>query len=349
MQAIQFSGPGQIEPIDIPSPGAPGVGEALVATSTMGVCGTDISAYLGRFPFFEFPRIPGHELGVEVLEVGGGVTNVRVGERCAVEPYMNCGHCYACRRGATNCCERLSVIGVMENGGLCEQFLIPAAKLHPSAELSFEQLALVETLGIGCHAVNRADIQPGQSTLVIGVGPIGLAALEFARLAGGKITVMDTQATRLDFVRATYGVERCVDASAISPAALQQTLLDLTAGDGHPVVIDATGNKSSMATAIGYVAHGGTLVFLGLTRENISFPQPEMHRREIQIKASRNALPADFARIIGLIAAGSIDTGPWVTHRTSFAEMPNTFESFTKPETGVIKAMIDVASAGPGR
>ncbi len=121
----------------------------------MGICGSDISGYLGKMPFFRYPRIPGHELGVEVLEVGAGVTHVHPGDRCSVEPYMNCGVCYACRKGNSNCCEKLNVIGVMIDGGLCERFLMRADKLHPSTTLSFDQLALVETLAIGCHATDR--------------------------------------------------------------------------------------------------------------------------------------------------------------------------------------------------
>ncbi|MEJ2522529.1 MAG: alcohol dehydrogenase catalytic domain-containing protein, partial [Gammaproteobacteria bacterium] len=140
--------------------------------------GTDLSCYLGKFPFFDLPRIPGHELGVEVLATGPDVEEVKQGERCSIEPYMNCGTCYACRRGATNCCQNLKVIGVMMDGGLCESFLVRADKLHPSSKLSYDQLALVETLAIGCHANDRGAPDRGDHALIIGTGPIGLATLE---------------------------------------------------------------------------------------------------------------------------------------------------------------------------
>ena len=343
MRAIQFASPRTARLIDVPAPAAPGPGEALVRTLSMGVCGTDVSAFLGKFPFFQFPRIPGHELGVEVLALGEGVDGPAVGARCAVEPYLNCGECYACRRGASNCCERLSVIGVMEDGGLCERFVIPAAKLHPSASLSFEQLALVETLGIGCHAIARAQPVAGERLLIVGVGPIGLSALEFARLADADVTVVDTQPSRLQFCRRTYRLENCVDAAATG--GLREQLRDLTAGDLYPVVVDATGNSTAMVASLDYVAAGGTLVFLGLTRDQISFAQPAMHKPEIQIRASRNALPRDFTRIIELIDGGAIDTAAWVSHRAAFAEVPFAFESFTRPESGVVKAIIDVSGA----
>jgi len=177
MRAIQFVEPKSIAFIDINAPGKPGHGQALVRTHRMGVCGTDISCYLGKFPFFAFPRIPGHELGVEVLEVGEGVTHVAAGDACAVEPYMNCGECFPCRKGSGNCCVNLKVIGVMCDGGLCEQFLIRADKLHPSKKLTFDQLALVETLAIGCHANDRGAPTQGEHALIIGAGPIGLSTL----------------------------------------------------------------------------------------------------------------------------------------------------------------------------
>ncbi|MFM8222184.1 MAG: alcohol dehydrogenase catalytic domain-containing protein, partial [Planctomycetaceae bacterium] len=130
---------------------------------------------LGKMPFFSYPRIPGHELGVEVLAVGPEVTQVVPGDRCAVEPYINCQVCHACKRGHTNCCEKHQTLGVHCDGGLRPQFLVPARKLHKSQTLAYEQLALVETLAIGCHAVARSQLQPQESCLVVGAGPIGLA------------------------------------------------------------------------------------------------------------------------------------------------------------------------------
>ena len=260
MRAIQISEKETLKPIDIDPPESPGAGQALVRTHRMGVCGTDISCYLGKFPFFDFPRIPGHELGVEVVQVGTGVDNVKPGDRCSVEPYMNCGECYACRRGAFNCCQSLKVIGVMMDGGLCESFLVRADKLHPSSQLSFDQLALVETLAIGCHANDRGAPQGGDHALIIGMGPIGLATLEFARLTDATISVMDMNPARLDFVRENYGIENTVlfkgDGSEL------EHMQRITSGDMYQVITDATGNKHSMAGALGFIAPTGRLVYV---------------------------------------------------------------------------------------
>jgi alcohol dehydrogenase len=340
MKAIRLEVPRSFEYFEMEAPRRPSAGEVLVRTHCVGICGTDISSYLGKFPFFAYPRIPGHELGVEVLEVGPNVTNVKPGDRCSVEPYINNAGSFASRKGFSNCCQDLQVLGVHTDGGLREQFLIRADKLHISSSLTFEQLALVETLAIGCHAINRAVPRPGEHLLIIGAGPIGLAVLEFARLAHGKITVMDMNADRLGFCRRTYRVENTVpfqgDGSEL------EAMKQITAGELYPVVIDATGSAASMSQALNYVAHGGTLVYVGITMQDITFPHRLMHVREATLKASRNALPDDFRRIIRLIEEGRIDTKPWITHRTSFGELRDVFDSYTRPETGVIKAMVSL-------
>ncbi|MEZ6132576.1 MAG: zinc-binding alcohol dehydrogenase family protein [Planctomycetaceae bacterium] len=341
MKAIQLQKPRHFEYVDIADPGRPGPGQAMVRTHRMGICGTDISGFLGKMPFFSYPRIPGHELGVEVVAVGDGVTNVQVGDRCSVEPYMNCGMCYACRKGNGNCCETLNVIGVMVDGGLCERFLIRAEKLHPSNRLSMEQLALVETLAIGCHANDRGNPQRGDHALIIGAGPIGLATLEFARLTGASITVMDMNADRLAFCRTNYNIDHTIEFKG--DGSEMEQVLAATNGDKYAVVTDATGSNKSMSNALTYVAHTGSLVYVGITTQEVSFLHPTLHKPEITLKASRNALPSDFGRIIALIENGTINTDPWITHRTTFDTVVADFERLTKPETGVIKAVITVA------
>lgn len=340
MRAIQIAAPKQLQRIEIPEPEAPGPGMALVRTHRMGVCGTDVSCYLGKFPFFDFPRIPGHELGVEVLALGPGVEHLSVGDRCSVEPYLNCGTCYACRKGAGNCCTQLKVIGVMMDGGLCDRFVMRADKLHPSKKLTMDQLALVETLAIGCHACQRSKASQNDRVLLIGAGPIGIATLEFVRLTGAQISVMDMNASRLDFVEHTYGIKNriCVSASDSALEAARR----FTDGDLYDIVIDATGNPHSMSGALQFVAPTGTLVYVGITQEQIAFKHPALHRPEISLLASRNALPKDFPYIISLIEKGTIKTDPWITHRTTFEDVVRDFDGFTRPETGVLKAVIEL-------
>lgn len=342
MNAIQLEQPRQFRRIEIPEVAGPGPGEAQVRVLRVGICGTDISGYLGKMPFFSYPRIPGHELGVEVLAVGPGVTHLQAGDRCSVEPYMNCQQCYSCRRGATNCCEQLKVLGVMMDGGLTERMNLPARKLHPANRLSPEQCALVETLAIGCHAVNRGNPQAAETVLVIGAGPIGLSVIEFARLSGARTIVMDLSEARLTFVRDRMGIPDTIlskgDGSEL------ELLRQKTDGSLAQVVIDATGSHQSMGAALQYCSFTGRLVYVGITQAEVSFPHaPIMHRREITVLASRNALPPDFTRIIGLIESGRIDTRPWITHQAGFNELIQVFPEWIKPETRVIKAVVHVA------
>ncbi|HWB08418.1 MAG TPA: zinc-binding alcohol dehydrogenase family protein [Pirellulales bacterium] len=338
MKAISLESPKQFKRIDVAAPPKPAEGEALVRVHNVGICGTDIGGYLGKMPFFSYPRIPGHELGVEVMDVGPDVINVRPGDRCSVEPYINCQKCYACVRGHTNCCEKHQTLGVHCDGGLRPRFIVPARKLHISRKLTYEQLALVETLAIGCHAVDRSALQAEESCLIIGAGPIGLATLEFAKLTGAKIIMLDVNADRLEFCRRVMGVAHTIQISD----KLEAELRELTDGHMPDVVIDATGNSTSMSNAFGLISHAGRLVFVGITTDEVRFRHPVFHRPEGTLLCSRNALSRDFSRIIGLIEEGRLDTGPWITHRAAFDELIDVFPAYTRPETGVIKAVVEV-------
>jgi 2-desacetyl-2-hydroxyethyl bacteriochlorophyllide A dehydrogenase len=341
MKAIQLEQPQSFRLIEIPNPPAPEPGEALVRIQRVGICGTDFSGYLGRMPFFSYPRIPGHELGVEVLATGAGVANVKPGDRCSVEPYMNCGGCFSCRRGQGNCCESLKVLGVMIDGGLCEQLLVPARKLHPSGKLAFEQLALVETLAIGRHAVNRAQPQPGDNVLVIGAGPIGLAVMEFTKLSGARTIALDLAESRLKFVREKMSIPDTVQVRG--DGAELEELKAMTGGALAQVVIDATGSNESMSRSLNYASFTGRVVYVGITQQEITFAHaPIMHRRELTLLASRNALPADFTSIIELIENGKIDTRPWISHQAAFLKMIEEFPRWLDPKAGVIKAIVQV-------
>jgi 2-desacetyl-2-hydroxyethyl bacteriochlorophyllide A dehydrogenase len=337
MKTIILQQPGEFIRTETAAPEGIGPGEALVRVRRVGICGTDLHAFRGRQPFFSYPRILGHELGVEILAIGPNSAGLKPGDHCAVEPYLNCGHCIACRRGKTNCCVSLAVLGVHTDGGMREIIRVPDHKLHRSDKLTLEQLALIETLGIGAHAVQRAAIEAGETVLVIGAGPIGLAVMQFAVPAGARVLVMDINETRLEFCRRRMGVERTILAG---PDALAE-IRELTGNDLPTVVFDATGNPNSMAAAFEYVSHGGKLIFVGLFQGDMTFNDPHFHRREISLLATRNSTSADFRHIIGLMESGAIDTSPWITHRAAADEMIAQFPSWLEPATGVIKAVVE--------
>lgn len=334
MKAIVLEKPGRFLNVNAPEAEAPGPDEALVAVRQVGICGTDLHAFRGRQPFFSYPRILGHELGVEVLSVGDGVESIAPGDRCAVEPYLNCGTCIACRNGKANCCENLKVLGVHVDGGMRERFVVPAHKLHTSSNLALEQLALVETLGIGAHAVDRAQVQPGERVLVIGAGPIGLSVIQFAQVAGAQIALLEMNARRMDFARAHFEIAH---AFATPEGHL---LREMLGGDFPTAVFDATGNAQSMHGAFQFVANGGRLIFVGLVQADITFNDPEFHRREMTLLATRNARAADFSRIVALMEQGVVNTQPWITHRVGFDALIDVFPLWLQPEQGVVKAMM---------
>jgi 2-desacetyl-2-hydroxyethyl bacteriochlorophyllide A dehydrogenase len=334
MLQILLEKPGQFAAVDGPEPTlAPG--DALVRVHRVGVCGTDLHAFAGKQPFFSYPRILGHELGVEVIDPGSEPHGLKRGDRCSVEPYVNCGRCIACRRGKPNCCSELRVLGVHADGGMRPLFALPARKLHPSKKLDYDQLALVETLGIGAHAVERAQIQPDDFVLVIGAGPIGLSVIQFALVTGAKLAVMDISDTRLAFCREKLGV-----AHTLSPAEGAARLKEI-GGDLPTIVIDATGNAKSMAGTFDLAAHGGRIVFVGLFQGDVTFSDPNFHRRELTLCGSRNALPETFRHIISLVESGRVDTKPWITHRFALNETPGRFPEIAR-DPSVLKAVIAV-------
>jgi 2-desacetyl-2-hydroxyethyl bacteriochlorophyllide A dehydrogenase len=338
MMQIVLDQPGNFLVSNGPRPAA-APGEALVRVHRVGICGTDLHAFAGRQPFFTYPRILGHELGVEILDPGDDAGQLRAGDRCAVEPYLNCGQCIACRRGTPNCCVALKVLGVHIDGGMRPLLAVPARKLHRSESLGYDQLALVETLAIGAHAVERAAIRPDDVVLVIGAGPIGLGVSQFAALAGGTVVVMDVSKPRLTFCRDQIGVAHVVEAG---PEAATQ-LRAIAGGDLPTVVIDATGNPTSMTATFDLVAHGGRVVFVGLFQGSLTFDDPNFHRREITLLASRNALPGTFRDVITLIESDRLDTRPWITHRLELAATPGQFKAIAGTP-GLIKAVISVPS-----
>lgn len=341
MKTIILNEPGTFSLTETEYPAQPGPAEALVKIHRVGICGTDLHAFRGRQPFFSYPRILGHELGVEILALGQSEQDMglKVGDICCVEPYLYCGTCIACRRGKTNCCTQMQVLGVHTDGGMREQIIIPASKLHLANNVPTDHLALVEMLCIGAHAVRRADFEAGEWALVIGVGPIGLSTAQFAKLAGAKVIAMDMSDQRLDFCQRELGIEHTVNAQNDPVGQIQK----LTNGDMPTVVFDATGSPQSMNASFNYVAHGGKLVFVSLVQADISFNDPYFHAHEITLLSSRNATSHDFKWVIQNLEEGHINLSSWITHRATPEALIDEFPTWPQPETGVIKAMLEFA------
>jgi 2-desacetyl-2-hydroxyethyl bacteriochlorophyllide A dehydrogenase len=311
---------------------------AIIKIKRIGICGTDLHAFEGKQPFFTYPRILGHELAGELEDVDG-VTDFRPGEIATFIPYLHCGSCVACRKGKTNCCVNLKVYGVHIDGGMVEYLEVPAQLLVHGDGLSFDELALVEPLAIGAHAVRRAQVNAGEFVLVCGAGPIGLGAMEFARVAGGRIIALDVNEKRLAFCKEKLDVAYTLNALS---GNVREQLLDITSGDMPTLVMDATGNREAINAAFQYMSHGARYVLIGLQRGDVSFSHPEFHKREGTLMSSRNATREDFQFVMQAMASGKINPKIYITHRVKFSSVKDEFEKWLDPSTGVIKAMVDV-------
>ena len=338
MKAIVLEQPGKLKLRDVAAPGAAGPDQALVRVKRVGICGTDLHAFGGNQNFFSYPRVMGHELAVEVIDIGATDANLayEVGDLCCVIPYLNCGACIACRRGKSNCCAQMQVLGVHIDGGMREQFSVPVDKLLKADGVPLEQLALVEMLCIGAHAAKRARINPGENALVIGAGPIGLATAQFAKIAGAEVMMMEVNQRRLDFCEEVLGIDKRIDARGDAIGQVK----DMLGGELPTLVFDCTGSAKSMHAAFDYVAHGGSLVLVGHITGDITFSDPHFHSHELTLLASRNATPEDFAWVIDCLRAGEVNLGPWITHRATPEGIVADFPTWLDPATGVIKAML---------
>jgi len=324
MRQVVLNAPGELVERQVDRP-VPRPGEVLVRIQRVGVCGSDFHAFAGSHPIYTYPRVLGHELAGEIVEVPRNGTELKVGDKCAIDPYINCGKCAACLSGRTNCCEQLRLYGVHVDGGMQGLLPVRADLLHKSKTLSFDQLALIETLGIGAHAVNRSKLRNGESALVIGTGPIGLAVIQFAKIEGADVHFVELSPWRREFAEHTCA----------RPLVNQNQLFD--------VVFDATGSAASMAASLNRVAPTGRLVYVGLTKEPVVIDDATFHRREVTIYASRNSC-AQFPRIIEMIEKGQIDIKPWITDRMALAEVPSRLKELPGKST-LIKALVELGES----
>lgn len=337
MNALVCKEPGSFEYITKEKPVAE-KGKAILKVKRIGICGTDLHAFEGTQPYFVYPRILGHELGCEVVDVDPS-SGFSVGERVTLIPYFNCGECIACRNGLPNCCAAINVFGVHVDGGMMEYISVPVSALLHGGDMSFDELALVEPLAIGAHGIRRAGVKPGEFVLVIGAGPIGLGIMEFGRIAGGKVIAMDVNENRLNFCREKLKVEYTIN--PLKEDATER-LKEITNGDMPTVVIDATGNQKAINAAFLYMAHGARYVLVGLQKGELIVSHPEFHKREATLMSSRNATTEDFDHVMNSMRNKLVDPATYITHRVQFSEVKDNFESWLDPKNGVIKAMVEM-------
>ena len=335
MKTLICNSPGHLEYGEINKPGIT-KHQALLKIKHVGICGTDLHAFEGTQPFFNYPRILGHELAAEFIAADGD-TDFKSGEIVTIIPYFYCGICVACHTGKTNCCVNIKVFGVHMDGGMAEYVSVPSYSLVHGNGLSSESLALIEPLAIGAHAVRRCAVKPGEFVLVVGAGPIGLGTIEFARIAGGQVIALDINDARLSFCKEKLKVDYAINAST---STVVEQLKEITNGDMPTVVIDATGSLIAINNAFQFMAHTARYVLVGLQKGDISFNHPEFHKREATLMSSRNATREDFELVLKAIANGWVDPSSYITHRIAFRDVKRDFASWLNPYNGVIKAMV---------
>jgi 2-desacetyl-2-hydroxyethyl bacteriochlorophyllide A dehydrogenase len=329
--------PGNFEYWQAPDP-ISASGQVLLNIRRIGICGTDLHAFEGVQPYFQYPRILGHELAADLI--GGDIpSGFEQGQALTIMPYFNCGQCQSCRGGRSNCCVNLQVFGVHIDGGMRQQVLVPSTVLLAADGLSYDQLALVEPLAIGAHAVNRAQVQEGDQILVMGAGPIGLGVAVYAKLAGGKVTMTDINKDRLTFAQQHAFADQALNAL---DADLLEKIRDQHHGEMPSVVFDATGSLTAIQNGFKFLAHGGRYVLVGLQKGDISFSHPEFHKREATLMSSRNATRKDFEQVIRSIRQRAFDPLVMITHRSKFEDAAAQFPQWLKLPELVVKVMIEL-------
>ena len=313
-------------------------GEVLLKIERVGICGTDYHIYEGQQPFLNYPRVIGHELSATVVETSTS-SRFQIGQQVVINPYIACGTCHACKIGKPNCCMNIAVLGVHRDGGMSEFISLPERNLILADGLTLDEAATVEFLAIGAHAVRRSGVSNGAKALVVGAGPIGLGAAIFAQIAGAKVTLVDRDKDRLSLASAATGITNTVIVDANASAAIMQA----SDGDGFDAVFDATGNRASMEQSFAYVAHGGTYVFVGLIKGDITFSDSEFHKREMTLMGSRNATAIDFDNVIAAIKSKKVPIQKLLTHRTTLNKVVSDLPFWSSNKNGLIKALVEIS------
>lgn len=311
-------------------------GEALLKIKKVGICGTDLHAYAGRQPFFTYPRILGHELAAEVVAIAPNTRELKPGDMVVVMPYVGCKTCYACRNGKTNCCTNIKVLGVHTDGGMQELISVPVDLLLPAKGLASNAIAIVEPLAIGAHAIRRAQLQKGETIVVVGCGPIGIGILSLSKLMGVSVIAIDTNQGRLNYAQEKFGIENIV----LGGSGAVEAVRKITGGDMAAAVFDATGNRLALESGTDFMAHGGRYVLVGLSKGILEFEHPKLHAKETSLLCSRNATMEDFEQVIGILGKGRFPLNAYITHEVNFKDMIAHFDSWADPASGVMKALV---------
>ncbi|MGE7684207.1 zinc-binding alcohol dehydrogenase family protein [Peribacillus simplex] len=336
MKAVQVRKAHELIIQEVEKPRISNSTDVLVKVKRVGICGSDMHIYHGTNPLATLPRVVGHEVAGEVVEIGQGVANIKVGDHVVVEPISYCGECYACRKGRQNVCEKLSVFGVHEDGGMREWFVLPEKQLHVvDSALAWEEIVLAEPYTIGAQAVWRGEVEEGETVLIQGAGPIGICILKMAKLQGASVMITDLSDERLEFAKES-GADIIVHAGK---EVVQKRVEEWTNGEGANVVIDAVCLPTTFELSFDVVSTAGRIVVLGFDERPSSVSQLPITKKEVSVKGSR--LQTDqFPKVVKLLNEGKLRHEGLVTHTFSLDDIQEAFNFVENHPEQVRKAII---------
>ncbi|MFT9598681.1 zinc-binding alcohol dehydrogenase family protein [Mesobacillus sp.] len=336
MKAVQIPEAMELVIQDLEQPAIKNPEDVLVKVKRVGICGSDMHIYHGTNPLATYPRIPGHEVAGEVVEVGSAVKNVKPGDHVVVEPIRYCGECYACRKGRPNVCKSLSVFGVHEDGGMRESFVLPEKQLHVvDPFLDWNEAVLAEPFTIGAQAVWRGGVEEGDTVLIQGSGPIGICILKMAKLQGAKVIMTDLEEERLAFAKEN-GADEVINAREVS---VEERVMELTVGEGPNVVIDAVCLPMTFELGVNVVSPAGTVVVLGFDERPSQIPQLPITKKEVTIVGSR-LQTNQFGKVVSLLNESKLKGNGFITHQFPLEQVKEAFTFVEKNPGEVRKAVI---------
>lgn len=334
MKALVIERPGEARVVEIAAPELD-PRHATMRVRRIGLCGTDLSTYLGKNPLVTYPRIPGHEVAATLERVPANELGLAGGMNVTMSPYTSCGVCSSCRQGRVNACKRNQTLGVQRDGALMEHFAMPLEKLYAAA-LGIEELCLVEPLTVGCHAVSRGRVTGDDVVAIYGCGGVGLGAVAAAAFRGAKVIAIDIDDRKLELARKAGAREGIHSVRENVHARLEE----LTNGHGPDVVIEAIGRPETFRAAVEEVAFSGRVVYIGYAKEHVSYETRLFVQKELDILGSRNALPQDFDEVIRMLEDGRFPSAEAITATVPLDEAPGILRAWSEEPGAFSKIMI---------
>ena len=337
MKVIQVNKPGELVITEKPMPEAPVAGEAIVRIKAAGICGSDVHIFHGKNPFATYPRVLGHEAAGEVMQIGAGVTNVKVGDHVAIDNVFSCGKCYACRIGRSNVCSSVKVLGVHTDGVFSEYVKIPVDHLYVlPADIPWELAATVEPYSIAAESVDRGQVTAQDTVLICGAGPIGLVILQASKSIGARVIIMDVVDSRLEKAKA-MGADSIVNSKKED---LEKAVMAFTGGEGINVAMEATGVIPVLEMIISkLISPAGRIVVLGFPVEPAKIAPADIMKRELDIKGSR-LNNKKFGEVVRWFAAKKVDPSGLVSHVLPFTEVERGMDLFANHPEEVCKIIL---------